>query len=51
MPYAALMRKERLISLSLPLNEWLVKKSKSLGISVSELIRRVLDAEKEKETL
>lgn len=40
---------KRLISLTKPVDTWLCREAKRLRISVSELVRRLLDAERLKE--
>ena len=40
------LTKKKLISLSTPQERWLVNKARGLGISVAELIRRIIDSER-----
>lgn len=39
--------KKRLISIHEPAERWLVRRSSELGVSVSELVRRIIDRERE----
>lgn len=40
----AKLAKKKLLSITKPQEEWLVKQAAKLGISVSEFLRRIIDA-------